>query len=299
LIPAKLRGKRTIENAIFLLPACLLILLFKYIGLFYSLYISFTKYTGLGQAKWIGLSNYKVVFDYDIWWLSLRNVGEYVLLFLPIVIVLGFILALILNKDIKGKNLFRTIHFAPMAMSLVAMAFIFKMLMGKAFGPIPQLLRLLHLPVIDLLNDPKWAMKGVVLMMIWQGVGFRMIIFLAGLQSINSEFYDAARIDGATAMQEIRYITIPMLRPTILLLTITGLIGAMQLFDPVLVLPPEAAQPGAPGNALQVPVLVIYNNAFAYAKFGLACALSFVLFLIMLVFTMLQAKVGRLESGIE
>lgn len=284
------------ENFVFLLPACLLIFVYKYIGLIYTFYLSLTKYDGIGKPTWIGLLNFKKLVRSEIFWLSLRNVSEYTLLLLPSVIILGLFLALLLNTKFKGRNLIRTIHFIPLVISLAAMAYIFKMLMGRAFGPIPQLMKILHLPVIDFLNHPKWAMEGLVIMMIWKLIGFNILIFLAGLQTINPELYEVASIDGATKYQEFIYITLPLLRPTILFLTIVGFLGAMQIFDPVLILPPPAAAPGAPGTSLYVPILAIYSNAFLYGKWGFASALSVALFTIMFIIVLVQSKIAHLES---
>jgi multiple sugar transport system permease protein len=221
-----------------------------------------------------------------------------------------------MEQKIKGLGFFRVAFFMPMVISAAATAWIFRLLFGKGFGVVPVLLAkvtgaLSQLSIfgwnfghyifngpydLDLLGNPHLAMTAVVIMTMWGGLGYWILIYTAGLRSIDPELYESAMIDGAGYWRRTIHITIPLLRHVILFLSITGIIGAFQLFAIIMILPPYGAAAGGPDDATQVPILLIYNIAFTQMDFGYASALVCVVFLILFLVTLIQAKAGRITQ---
>jgi len=301
------RAREKVATVFFLLPAIVLIGVFAYFSFMLTLGLSF-----FGDVTWLpasdphftGLDNYRKVLNYDLFWKSLKNVSLFVVEYVLIALVLGLVIASLMEQKIKGLGFFRVAYFMPMVVSSAATAWIFKILFVKGTGilaiPLQQIttwmsdIGLIDKPVESLLGDARTAMAGVAMMALWGGLGYWILIYTAGLRSINPELYESAMIDGAGFWRRTAHITVPLLRPVILFLSITGVIRAFQLFAIIMILPSYGESPGGPDDATQVPILLIYNIAFGQRDFGYASALAAVLFLILFVITLIQAKVGRL-----
>lgn len=287
----------------FLLPALAIIAVFSYVSFVLTLGLSFfggVDWLPTQHLTFVGFGNYVKVLHYELFWKSLRNVGIFVVEYVLLALVLGLLIASLMEQKIKGIGFLRTAYFVPMVISSAATAWIFKLLFVKKSGLLagPLLTAsswfLGDKPIESLLGDPRSVMTGVALMALWGGLGYWILIYTAGLRSIDPQLYESAMIDGAGFWRRTYHITVPLLRPVILFLSITGVIRAFQLFAIILILPSYGESAGGPDDATQVPILLIYNIAFGQRDFGYASAMAVVLFLILLVFTLIQAKLGRL-----
>jgi multiple sugar transport system permease protein len=250
-----------------------------------SLYFSLTDYNIVSPPEWRGLANYSRAFFQDSsFWHSLRVTLYYASLSLPLGLVVGFFLAVLLNQNIPGVNIWRTIYFLPSVVAGVAVA----LLWVRIFNPRVGLLN----PILESafgirgpgwLNDPDWSIPALVIMSLW-GVGGGMIIYLAGLQGIPTALYDAATVDGANVWQRFRHVTLPMMTPVIFYNLVLGLIGTFQYFTEVYV---ATDGTGGPVRSTLFYNLYLYQNAFRYFKMGYASALAWILFVIVLILTAL------------
>ncbi len=305
------KSRQKMATVFFLLPALLLIGVFSYVSFLLTLGLSFfddVTWLPASQPTFSGLSNYAKVLQYDLFWTSLRNVVLFVVLFVVAALLVGLIIASLMEQKVKGLGFFRVAYFMPMVVSAAATAWIFKILFDPGTGifSFPLLyvttwltrIGLMDSPVETLLGDARTAMMGVALMALWAGLGYYILIYTAGLRSIDPQLYESAMIDGAGFWRRTAHITVPLLRPVILFLSITGVIRAFQLFALIMILPTYGENPGGPDDATQVPILLIYNIAFQQRDFGYASALAAVIFIILFVITLIQAKVGRLSSPV-
>lgn len=251
-----------------------------------SLALSFTDWnfvTGFKAASFVGIDNFLTLFTNDIFLKSLAN-NFIILLAVPITLMISLSLAVIINKYIYFKDLFKVIFFMPFISSIVAVAVVFRVLFHPTQGPVNQLL--MRLGVNDppgWIADITFALPSVMLIMIWTGIGFNLIIYLAGLQSIPQELYEAAQIDGATAWFQFTKITIPLVSPTSFLLMTTGIISSFKIFDLIIVL-----TDGGPANSTITPVVYLYQQAFLELKTGYASSIALVMFILILTITYLQ-----------
>jgi len=279
--------KRSRVPYIFLIPFFLSFAIFWAFPLGFAFYISFTSWEfrpPLFGGKWVGLQNYVEAFGDRYWLEALQHSFIYVL-YEPICIFIGLILALALNTAIKGRSVFRTVYFLPVITSTVAIAYVWGWLYDYWRGPFNAILRLFGLPPVAWLSV--WnALYSVMIMSTWQWMGLNVIIFLAALQSIPNEYHEAARISGANAWNTFRHITVPLLKPTILFCAVTATAGSLQVFTEVYTLTREIP-------TTTVAVQYIYRQAFAYLKFGYGAALAVILFLIILVIAMIEFRLLR------
>jgi multiple sugar transport system permease protein len=244
---------------------------------------SFTKYNGLISPKWIGLANYQALFQDDQFIKSLWNTLLFVVMGMSIGPALGLGTALLLNQRVRGRGFFRTAYFLPVMTSLVVVATIWKVLLQEN-GIINVIFRFFGLPGHIWLQGPSTALPAVVVTSIWQGFGFETVVFLAALQSIPGDYYDAARVDGASSWQRFRYVTLPALRPTLLFVYIIGIIGSFQVFDQVFVM-----TNGGPFDSTRTLVFDLYDR-FNNLQLGQASAVAYVLLLILATLSFLQFK---------
>ena len=247
-----------------------------------SLWLSFTRYTIIEAPRWIGLDNYRQIFyDDDLFFISLRNTATYVVGAVSIRIVLGFALAMLLNAKVRFLGVWRTLFYIPSIVPIVATSMIGLYVLNGRAGLLNWFLSFFGVDRIRWLSDPEFAMTGL-LMMSTTWVGVTMIIFLAGLQNIPEEYYEAAKIDGAGGMTRLLRITIPLMTPTIYLNILVNIINTFQVFSQVLIM-----TDGGPRNATRTFVLHIYDNAFTYLppQMGYASALAWILFMIVFAFT--------------
>jgi len=288
---AALRNRRLRRDMVaglaFLAPSLVVLVVFVYFPIVWSFGISFTNWqAGTSVTEFVGFQNYATTLTAGEFWNALRNTVYFMLLKLPIDIVLSLAVALLLNQRLRGMSFFRVAMFMPVVTSIVAAAAIWRVLYNPSFGVFNSILASFGLPTQRWLRDPNLAMPSVVLVALWKGLGYNVVIFLAGLQGISRVFYEAAEIDGATAWQRFRYITLPLLSPVTYFVLLIGVINSFKVFSLVHVLLPDAG----PLNSAEVLVFYLYRLAFQQFRFGQAAAVSFILFAIVLAFTFLQQR---------
>ncbi|MFO7167311.1 MAG: sugar ABC transporter permease [Chloroflexota bacterium] len=285
--------KRNVWAYVFISPFYILYAVFGMFPLLYGLWLSFHEWDGISAMQWVGLRNYADLIVDDIWWYSIYNTIW--LFFAATVpqIILALILAFIINSPyIKGKDFFRAAFFAPIVASAVAVGLVFTWLFGERYGMLNYFLGMLGIAPIDWLGDRNWLKPSMAIVTIWQWTGYTMIIFLAGLQSINTELYEAARVDGAQTRDIFFRITMPLMRPVILFQVVLSIIGAMQTFDiPVMLAGgTQSSAPGGTDRAGLVAMINLYWTAFKYTEFGYAAAMSFMLFILIITFSYLYNR---------
>ena len=242
-----------------------------------SFLLSFSEWNIITPPEWVGLENYRDMIDDRTFWLSIRVTLKYLLLSVPLYLACGLLLSLLLNLKIRGINMFRTIFFFPSVLSGVAVAVLWVALLNPDVGAVNELLRALGIEEPPRwLDSPTWAVPSVVLVGLW-GIGGGAIIYLAGLQNISAQLYEAALLDGAGPWQRFRYVTLPMITPTLLFVLLTSLIEAFQVFDIAYIL--SRGGQGGLGDSLQFYLINMWNEAFVNSEYGYASALSWVLVL--------------------
>jgi len=273
----------------FLSPWLVSFALFTLYPISYSFYLSFTKYNPIsGQTpRFIGLHNYLAIFSDDRFWLALKNTIFFVIGTIPVTTSIAVILAVFLNERIKFRSFFRATYFMPAVTSIVVIATIF-IYIYSPFGVLNSLLSLFGIQGRNWLLDSHFALPAIMAMDIWESFGYYTILFLAGLQSIPEELYEAANIDGATGIQQFFRITIPLLRPTLIFVLVINTIRSFQVFSEIFVM-----TQGGPIGATTTLVYYLYNMGFQKFRMGYASALAYVLFAIILIFSLLQMKVLR------
>lgn len=248
-----------------------------------SLYFSFTKYDIVSSPRWAGFANYRRILDDPLFLQSLRVTIYYASLALPLGLLLGFFLAVLLNQDIPGVNVWRTIYFLPSVIAGVTVAVLWVRIFNPRIGILNPFLEIFGLKGPRWLQDPDWAVPALVIMGLWS-VGGNMIIYLAGLQGVPTALYDAATVDGANLWQRFRHVTLPMMTPVIFYNLVLGLIGTFQYFTEVYV---ATGGTGNPARSTLFYNLYLYQNAFRYFHMGYASTLAWILFVIVLFLTML------------
>jgi multiple sugar transport system permease protein len=261
---------------LFLSPWLIGLALFWLIPIGWSVWLSLNEWSIIKEPHWLGLQNFKeMLFDDRTFWVSIRVTLKYMMMSVPLYLVCGLLLSLLLNLKIRGINLFRTILFLPSVLSGVAVAVLWVALLNPDVGAVNELLRSLGMTDPPRwLDSPTWAVPSVVLVGLW-GIGGGAIIYLSGLQNISAQLYEAALLDGAGPLQRFRYVTLPMLTPTLLFVLLTGLIDAFQVFDIAYVL--SRGGQGGLGDSLQFYLINLWNEAFVNGRYGYASALAWVL----------------------
>jgi multiple sugar transport system permease protein len=253
-----------------------------------SLYFSFTDYDIVSSPVWVGLKNYINLFSDPLFWKSIQVTLYYAVLSLPLGLVVGFLLAVLLNQEVFGLKLWRTLYYVPSILAGVAVTLLWIRILSPNQGAVNAALALIGIKGPGWFNDPHWSVPALVIMSMW-GVGGGMIIYLAGLQGIPTDLYDAAKVDGANAYQRFLHITIPMMTPVIFYNLVLGMIGTFQFFTAAYVagLSNINASLGAPVYSTLFYNLYLYQSAFRYFDMGYASAMAWVLFLVILVITLL------------
>jgi multiple sugar transport system permease protein len=282
---AKPSQREAIEGYIFIAPWVVGFIVFLLGPMLASLYFSFTKYELATAPVFIGLDNYKKLISDPLFYQSLKVTAVYSVFTVPLGLVLSFLVALLLNQDVKLLGLFRTLYYIPALVPAVASAMLWVWLLNPEFGLINTLLDLLlGIDGPPWLGHTKWALPSLILMSLW-GVGAPMLIYLAGLQGIPTELYEAAKIDGANSWQSFWHITIPQMSPVIFYNLISGIIGSFQVFSAGYLM-----TNGGPGHSTLFYVLYLYNNAFKWFKMGYASALAWVLFVVIMMLTAITLR---------
>ncbi len=250
------------------------------------LVLSFVRWNGFsGQPKWVGLKNFQTLWRFPQYREALWHTIYIGGLILTASVLVGFAIALLLNANVRGRGIYRTIWYLPTIVSFAIIAQMWNAFLDPTTGVFNSILRWLHLPAIEWALSSFWMVVWIVVMTTWKGVGGTMIIFLAGLQGIDPTLYEAARIDGAGRLALLRYVTLPSLRPITVFVLVTGALGAMQIFEPVYLL-----SKGGPFDATTVIIYRIYEDAFQDNQFGVACATSVVFALMCMSFTVVQLR---------
>lgn len=283
-----IKKRETWSAYLFLLPSLIGVGIFVLFPILRAFFLSFYDWNLLGGSEFVSLKNYSDLFKDPYFIDSLRNTAYFSLGSVPAKIWLGLLLALFLNRRIVGVKFFRAVYFLPVVCSTVAIALIWLWLYDTNFGYVNYFLNKIGLPSIPWLSSVTWAMPAVIIVAIWKDTGYNMVIFLAGLQGVPREMYEAAKIDGANGWQVFRYITFPMISPTTFFVTLISLIGSFQVFDVTTVL-----TKGGPGTATLTLVQYLYQCAFQFFKMGYASAIAYVLFVIVLIFTFVQLAYSK------
>ena len=280
---------------LFILPNLIGVLLFLAFPVVFALYMSFTEWDVLTSPKWVGFRNYVDLFtNDDLFWISLRNSAYYVVLTVPASILIGLGLAMAMNQAVRGIAIFRTAMYIPVLTSAVAVAFIWRWIFNSDVGLLNAILDKLGLPsTIGWLTDPNVAMISLAIMAIWKSVGYFAVILFAALQGVPKTLHEAAALDGASSWRRFLNITIPMIAPAILFVTVVAVIGSFQVFDQVFLI----TNNGGPGTSTYVYNLHLYNNAFTFFKMGYASAMAYILFAILFVITYLQLRIGQARAS--
>jgi ABC-type sugar transport system permease subunit len=272
-------------------PAVLVFAVFMFIPLVLTFWYSLNRYSGFGSMRFIGLDNYTTIAGDKVFWTALFNTVLYTALTVPLGIALGLGAALLVNRAMPARGLFRALIYVPVVISGVASGVIFLRLFDPIRGIINQLLTTIGLPAIDWQGEAIPALISVVAVSLWQGIGFGMVVYLAGLQGIPGELYEAGEVDRAVGWRRFRYITWPLLRPTTFFLIVYLVIGGFQVFDVVYVL-----TRGGPGTATTFLVQYAYDQGFQQRRQGYAAAIGVIIYLIMMAFT---AAYWKVSSGKE
>src|SRR5690625_262776 len=278
------RKNRTLWGYFFLAPQLIGLLAFSLIPLAFAFVLSFMEWDGFGTQSFVGIQNFIGQFQNDVFWKSLYNTALYTVLYIPIGVSISLLLALALNK-IKGKNIYRIFYFMPVVTSSVSVGVIWMWILNGDFGILNQILELIGINGPQWLTNTNLVMISIVILSIWWQVGFNMIIFLAGLQGISNSYYEAAEFDGATGFQKFRHITLPMLSPTTFFVAIMAVISSFQVFDQAFVM-----TSGGPAKASYTLVYHIYDLAFDRFRMGEASSVAIILFVIIMIFTLIQFK---------
>lgn len=273
---------------LFLLPNILGFLAFNLFPLLFAIGMSFTRWDLISQPTFIGLSNYEKLFlEDESFRIAIKNTLFFTVLSVPTGTILSLILANILNQKIRGTTFYRTAYFLPVVSSSIAVALVWAWVFNPDFGLVNEILSTFGLPRLKWLASSTWALPAVVIVSVWRGIGPSTVIFLAGLQGIPEELYDAAKIDGANARQLFRHITIPMLSPTTFFVIVVSIIGSFQVFDLIYMM-----TRGGPGRASMVLVYYIYEHAFRWFGMGYAASIAFVLFVVIFILTLIQIRLS-------
>ncbi|MGH2562154.1 MAG: carbohydrate ABC transporter permease [Thermomicrobiales bacterium] len=286
---AWLTGDRgIIMPLLFLFPFLVFFGVFLLYPIGYGFYISLTSWDLLTDPQWVGLDNYRRLLDDVLFEKSLRNTAFYVVLNVPLVVVIPLFLAVLVDHPIFGRGIFRSIFTTPLMMSVTTVSLLWVWFLNPTFGLINHYSGMIGLPEQYWLNRDPWSLVAIVVTSVWWGTGFNLVLFLAGLQDIPEELYDAAKVDGAGAWSLFWNITLPGLRATLLFVTATTIIASFRVFGQVFVM-----TQGGPYDSSRTIVLHIYENGFRNFRMGGASAVAWVMFLIVAVFTLVQFRLLR------
>jgi len=284
------KRREAIAGWLFVLPWVVSLLVFTTYPVIWSAYLSFTDYSVLQPPRWIGLDNYRMMWDGDpSFWTSVQNSAYYAFISVPLRLVAALALAMILNMGVRGIGLYRTIFYLPALAPPVAGSIVFILMADPNSGVFNVILQAFGLPKLGWFQDPDWAKPALILMSTW-GIGVETLVFLAGLKEIPRDLVDAASVDGAGRWSRFRNITLPLLTPVILFNLVIGVINSFQVFTQALVV---GSTQGNPVESTLMYMIVIYRQAFRYFAMGYASALAMVLFLAIVLVTLLIFRSAR------
>ncbi len=294
----ELRGRRLGCDVLrtaspFLIPSLIGLAVFYFTPMVISVLISLTDWNGLDRLlapgflsdHYIGFANYKEILHSKEFWAVLGNTLEFIVLYIPLMLIVSLAVASLLSRQRKGVGVFRVLYYIPVLTSWVAASLIWKSILSPQYGAMNNILAFFGISGPAWLFDEKWAMPSIVLVSVWKDMGFFGLILLSGIVGINKSYYEAAELDGANALQRFFMITLPLLTPAIFYVLIVSLINSFQLFPQVMIL-----TEGGPNGATQVMMERIYKYGFKYFKMGYASAFSWMLFIIIMICTAIQMR---------
>ncbi|MNO29966.1 Lactose transport system permease protein LacF [compost metagenome] len=279
--------QRTLAGYLFISPQLIGLLVFSLFPVVYAFVLSFMNWDGFGVRSFVGAANFVNQFHNPDFWIAIKNTVYYMILVIPSSICLSLLLAVGLNK-VSGKELYRVFYFMPVVTSSVSIGVIWMWILNGDFGILNLLLSHIGINGPDWLTDTNWVIPSIAMLSIWWGLGNNMIIFLAGLQGISRSYYEAAEIDGASRFKQFLNITLPLLSPTTFFIAIMSVIGSFQVFDQAFVM-----TNGGPAKASYTLVYHIYQQGFIDFKMGQSAASAMILFVIILIFTLIQFRMSK------
>ena len=282
------RNERLLVPYIFISPNIIVFAAFMLFPILFAFYMSFHEWSLIGVPQFNGLDNYVRMVHDELFWQSLGHTVVFTAGTVPTSIALGLAAAMLLNRELPARGLLRSVIFLPVIVSGVVTALVAAWIFNDNYGVINSLLKAAGLEPIPWLSSPTWAMPSIIITTLWIRIGFCMVVYLAGLQGIPSEYYDAAQVDGASGWRQFRHITWPLLAPTTFLLLVINVIFSFHVFDLIYVM-----TGGGPGFSTTVLVQYIYESAFASREMGYASAMGIVLYLLIVVLTVFQWRVSR------
>ncbi|MBF0217107.1 MAG: sugar ABC transporter permease [Candidatus Omnitrophica bacterium] len=272
-----------------------LFFIFQLVPLFVSFFLSFTQYDVIHPPKFIGLENYrKIFFEDPLFWLAIKNTAVYTAGVVPTGICISLLLAVAIDQKIRFKNFFKSIFFLPTVTAMIAVSVIWKWCYaGEKYGLFNFLLMKAGFSPVDWLASPTWTLPSIMIMSVWAGIGYNMILFLAGLQTIPHTMYEAAEIDGAGFWRQFFHITLPLLRPTIIFVTMMSLIFSFQVFEQIYIMTGEMGEMGGVLNSALTIVAYLYDQGFQKFHMGYASALAYIIAFCVFIITMLYKGVMK------
>lgn len=283
-----LRRRQRRAGELLLSPAALAIILTSFVPLLLAFYFSLTSYTLLSAPQWVGMANYVSIVQDPVFWEAIRNTLSFAASQVVVGIVVVVLVAALFNGALFGGPVMRTIIYLPQAASYVVVALVWNLLLDPSVGPINSLLFGMNLSPVYFLSDPAWAMPSIVVMSMWRNLGYFMIIVLAALKSVPSELLEAAKMDGANAVQRFWTISLPSIRGVVAFVAITWFLGALQMFTQSYVM-----TRGGPVNATRTIVYLMYDEAFTNLSIGKACAMAVMLFLLVVTLSLVLRLIFR------
>jgi len=283
---------------LFLGPSLLIIALFFFMPVIAAFAMSFTDFDiyalgNLDYLRFVAFKNYSTLLSDPLFWTAIKNTFYFVMVGGPLSVAASLAAAVLLNsKFIRFKGVFRLIYFLPVVTTHVAVSIVWRYIYHPRFGLLNYLLGFIGIGPVDWLGDPNWSMPAIILLVVWKNFGYNMVIFIAGLQNIPEELYEAASIEGASAWQQFKHITIPQLAPTTLFISVITMIGYFQLFAE-----PYVMTQGGPLNSTLSIVLYMYQEGFRWWNIGYSTALAFMLTVIILIGTSIQFKLQKERNG--
>lgn len=287
-MPGEKGLKKSLWVMLFLAPSLTGLIVFILGPVIYSLFLTLYDWNLLSAPRFVGLNNFVEVFQDTRFIQASKHTFTYLILYIPSVLALAFGMALLLNQPLRGRTFFRMAFFVPVVSSWVAVSVIWRWIFNPRFGLMNYLLAQVGIEGPGWLFDPDTVLYAIVIASVWKDTGFVAVLFLAGLQGIPGIYYEAAKIDGASSRQRLRHITIPLITPTTFFALITSLISSFQMFDQAWLMPERFARSGA-----SVVMEQIVNNAFRYQRMGYAASMSWILFAVIFVITVVQLRLQK------
>ena len=280
-----IKAKDALQGYLFITPSFLSLIVFMLIPILASFVISAFDWGILTTPTFNGLDNYRNLFHDEIFLIALKNTLKWVVIYVPLSIVTSFILALAMDMPLKGIGVFRGIFYLPVVAPLVVISLLFVWLYNEEFGAINFIFSLIGIPAVGWLTDIRISLISIALMSVWKWAGYNMLIFLSAMQGIPNSLFEAAELDGITPLKKLFYIKIPLLMPSIYFVLLTCVIDAFQIFTEVYIM-----TAGGPGYSTHTVSYYIWASAFKYSHMGYACAMSVVMFVIIMIVTVIQDR---------